>query len=727
MKKSAVKNTGKKTLLIFNTVFMIFMLFSFLLDGILSKGWWIRSIENQWTDARIYLPKFVSVFFTTGAGDYRYGIGKTYNKEADPKISIIAIDGHTVKKYGYPFKRKYYARLIEKLTGLGAGSIGFDVMFFDKDREDPASDRLFVEAVKKAGNVAALVAMDAESGQLLYPITGLGEASRYISYPNVDNTLESNGQVRKVTLFNPEIAYKNLRIKSRCTSECESINLPLLAVATYAMHAKKPLPEIEKERGTDPVFINFRVPVDRPSHPGWPESERAGKKSEMQTTNSVYRYVSVADILENRLSKDEKAAIKDGVMLVGSTALGAFDHYPSVFFPTWPGVEVHANTIDNLRNGDFLKPVSSWLIFAICLLLMWLPAFMSRYSIKTTSFIMAGIVILLAVVNFALYLRLYNMAYLTIVISLMIPFLFMTVHKAIVEGREKKWIKNTFGQYLSPKIVEVITRDPSKLTLGGEKRDMTAFFLDIAGFTTMSEKMTPEQLTQMLNNYLSGFTDVILKHDGVVDKYIGDCIMAFWNAPLDQKDHRKLACLAAVDCMGEITRLNAELTQFNVKPSARIGLNSGPMVVGNMGSKMRLSYTVMGDSVNLASRLEGANKFFHSRIMASEYTYDEAKDFVEARSLGQIRVVGKAIPVKVYELLARKGGLDAKTAGLAAAYNEGLEHFYKSAYEKAQKAFKAALAVEPKDGPSAFYLELAEKYSEAAPGDWDGTFNLTSK
>ena len=717
MGKTPKKKTGKNTLLIFNIFFTLFILFSFLMDSMLSKGWWMRAMENKWEDFRIYMPFYAKAFLTTQPGDYTFGIGAKYNKPADPRISIAAVDGYTVKKYGYPFKRRLYAELIRKLEGLGVRAIGFDVLFFDKDREDPASDGVFVSAVKKAGNVSALVAMDTDG--INYPIPGLGEASKYISYPNVDYTLESNGQVRRVYLFDPEISYDSLKINKRCKDECKGINLPLLAAATYAIYNKMPLRDMELVYGRSPVYINFRYPVDRNFHPGWPQSERKGADGKELSGSAVYRYVSVADILENRLAPEEKTALKDGIILVGSTALGAYDHYPSVFFPTWPGVEVHANVIDNLLNRDFLRSVNRWWVVLLCLLLMWMPFFMAKVSIKISTFVAAGTLALMMVLNFLFFFHLYNLPYLTPALSLIVPFLFMTVYKAIVEGREKKWIKSTFGQYLSPKVVEIITKDPSRLSLGGEKRDMTVFFLDIAGFTTMSEKMTPEQLTKMLNNYLSGLTDVILKHDGVVDKYIGDCIMAFWNAPLDQKEHQKLACLAAVDCMDEINRLNKDLTEFDVKPSARIGLNSGPMVVGNMGSRTRLSYTVMGDSVNLASRLEGANKYFHSKIMVSEYTYDAAKDFIEARQLGQIRVVGKAIPVKVYEPLAHKGKLSAGGKKLLEAYNEGFAAFYKGAYDKA--------GADAQDGPSRFYLELSEKYSAAVPGGWDGTFNLTSK
>jgi adenylate cyclase len=203
--------------------------------------------------------------------------------------------------------------------------------------------------------------------------------------------------------------------------------------------------------------------------------------------------------------------------------------------------------------------------------------------------------------------------------------------------------------------------------------------------------------------------------------------MAFWNAPVDLKNHRTNACLAAVDCLAVNDRLNAEAKDKSILPHFRIGLNSGPMTVGNMGSKNRFSYTAIGDAVNLASRLEGANKFFHSRIMASEDVFNEAKDLLEARYLGQIRVVGKAIPVKVYEPLARKGGASPEIVKMLRLYGAGIENFYAGKYKESGKDFQAALEARPGDGPSQFYLELAEQYAKETPKDWDGSFNLTSK
>ncbi|MEA3306257.1 MAG: adenylate/guanylate cyclase domain-containing protein, partial [Elusimicrobiota bacterium] len=355
------------------------------------------------------------------------------------------------------------------------------------------------------------------------------------------------------------------------------------------------------------------------------------------------------------------------------------------------------------------------------------PYFLRKYSALTIFIPVLAATVFIYYLNIYLFTRDVKFLFVGPLIGLWISFLTIIVHKAFTEGKEKAWIKNTFGQYLSPKIVKVITDDPSKLKLGGDKRDLTVFFLDIAHFTTISEKLSPEELTAMLNKYLSGFTDIILKYDGVVDKYIGDCIMAFWNAPLDQDKHRTLTCLAAIDCMAELDRLNTSTVEGGERPDIRIGLNSGPAVVGNMGSNTRLSYTVLGDTVNLASRLESANKFFGSKIMVSEFTYDEAKDEVEARFLGRIRVVGKDLPVKVYELLSKKGELSSEMSNLLEEYNKGLDLFYKFDYKNAQTHFNKALKLNAQDGPSDYYKNLAQEYIENPPENWDGVITLKGK
>ena len=689
-------------------------------------------LDSYWNDFIVRLPnKLASVNIFSDKYNDTFLFGKYINKTANPKITVTALDDYTLSRYGWPIKRRYYGELVEKLNRLGVKSIGTDVLLFEPDRDNPANDLRYVEAVKKAGNVVNLIGVDQYTWEITQPIKGLAGASSYIAYPNVDIALDPDGYVRKYwPFYKPRPAengayeyftYGRTGIKNlRCAKACGNVKIASLGMAVYADYSGKSMAELEM--AYDGInILNYRYPFKRKLHPGW-------HKEDLKSTLSSYRHLSAADVLEGKLSQEEKDALKGGVTLIGATALGAFDHVPNPFMALYPGVEVHATFIDNALGNDFRKNMGEFYVAMLILALPWVPVMMRRFSLKAMVAVSVSTMAVLAVMDVVLFSNLVVMPFISVMGAFFIPFAYITVDKGLAEGREKKWIKNTFGQYLSPKVVEIITRDPSKLTLGGEKRDMTVFFLDIAGFTSMSEKLSPEQLTALLNKYLSGLTDVILKYDGVVDKFIGDCIMAFWNAPLDQKDHRRLACLAAVDCTVELARLNGELDDSAIKPSFRIGLNSGPMVVGNMGSSTRFSYTVLGDSVNLASRLEGANKFFHSRIMVSEDTYEGAADAVDARCLGRVRVVGKAIPVKVYELLAHKGKLDAVRTKVLAAYNAGFEDFHKGGFAEAARAFKTALAADPNDGPSAFYLGLAEKYSAGgAPGGWDGTFNLTSK
>ncbi len=715
---------SKKVVYIFGAVLSALMLFTMIFEWAVPRGGWLRALNNAWSDFRVNSPVyFAALSSESDKNDFSYGFGDLINKPGDPRIVIAAIDNHTLNNLGYPFKRKYYGQMIAALNRLGAKVIVMDVFTVDPDKSDPQSDAEYIGAVRRAGNVISSMAFDRWNGSFQIPIKGLPEASRYVAIPNMDKSLSSDNKVRNVFLFDPDGTYSLAREKGlkfgASSKEYAEINLAGLSPAAYAIFKNESLSSVWAKFGTEQYALNFRYPVVRKSHPGWSKED--------QTDFSVYRWVSVLDIIQGKLSPEEKAAIKGGIVFVGSTAIGAYDHYPSPFMPNLPGVEVHANALDNMLNGDFLRPVNGWLVAAVVLLLIWLPIWLRGRSVSLISAVVGMVLLTAILLDYYLLHRVYSFMLANLVVAVSFPFIFVTVYKALIEGREKKWIKNTFGQYLSPKVVDLITKDPSKLSLGGEKREMTAFFLDIAGFTTMSEKLAPEELTAMLTHYLSGLTDVVLKHDGTVDKFIGDCIMAFWNAPLDQKDHRRLAVLAAVDCQAEMRRLNETLTQYEIKPACRVGLNTGPMVVGNMGSKTRMSYTVMGDPVNLASRLEGANKFFHSKIMVSGNTFEGLQDQFDHRELGSIRVVGKAIPVKVYEPFARKGEADADVKAMLPHYEAGLQKFRKGDFKAAQKDFKAALEARPGDGPAQFYVDTCAQFAKELPKDWDGAFNLTSK
>ena len=651
-------------------------------------------------------------------------------KEPDPRISVVAITDEAMSKYGYPLPRQLYARLMEKLNVLGVKTMVFDVLFVDP--REAASDQELVRATRKAGNVIHAMAIQpamvqgAVVNEKMLPIKGLSEASFLTASVSVDRTLDQDGYIRRVLLFSDESdGVYDSDLGSGCKN-CEGLPIPSLAAAAYAHYTGAPIRKLyENFGGASTRWLNFTSVQEAEESPGRKDKPRVEKYL------SLYQQISIVDILDGTLSEGEKEKLKGGVAFVASTALGAaYDQYPSPFQAQTPGVMFHANSLDNLLNDNYLKVLDRRWLLALMLFFIWLPALWFRASEGVAALLIFSILAVWSVTFAFLYAGGIKAEYVMPSAGLLGSFVILTILRVVIEDREKRWIKNTFAQYLSPKVVEVLVKEPDRLKLGGEKRDMTVLFLDIAHFTTISEKMDPESLTNFLNKYLSALTDVILKNDGVVDKYIGDCIMAFWNAPLDVKRHRYMGCLSAIECQAAIAKLNDELTDFAMpeKPAIRVGVNAGHMVVGNMGSNTRFSYTVIGDEVNLASRMEGANKYFGSSIMISESIYEEAKADIEARPLGRVRVVGKNIPIAVYEPLAKKGELSEAKGKMLAAYLEGHELFHKRDFSGAAKAFAAALEAVPGDQPSKLYLKNAQDFLAAPPPQsWDGVFNLTSK
>ena len=297
------------------------------------------------------------------------------------------------------------------------------------------------------------------------------------------------------------------------------------------------------------------------------------------------------------------------------------------------------------------------------------------------------------------------------------------------EMGEKTMIREMFGQYLSPKVVEELVDDPSRVRLGGEEREMTAYFSDIAGFSSISEKLTPSQLVQALNEYLTEMCNIIVSYDGTVDKYEGDAIISFWGAPIAQKDHARLACHASIEMSKRIIELEDTWASAGIPElKVRMGLNSGPMVVGNMGSAQRMNYTIMGDAVNLAARLEGANKAYGSHMMISERTYQACENQVDVRELDTIRVVGKKEAVTVYELLDKKNETLSPMSDLVVQFSDALIKYKNRDFFSAKELFDKCLNIISADGPSRVYSERCALYLESPPPlDWDGVFTLTEK
>jgi adenylate cyclase len=451
-----------------------------------------------------------------------------------------------------------------------------------------------------------------------------------------------------------------------------------------------------------------------------------------------YLQYSMADVIHGSVPAD---AFRDKIVLVGGTALGIGDLRNTPFQKQnsgYMGVEVHANILDNLLHSaephrtflirgfrEEMVDIGFIIFFGVGLGL-WFGR--SRPLVATlTLMVVLGAFLWFVYYGFAHWGRWYSFVIpaTTLVGSYASIISFRVIH----EEREKRKIRKTFSQYLSPGVIALIEKDPRKyIRPGGEVRDLTVMFSDIRDFTALSEGLTPDDLVHLLNQYLTVMTDILFSNLGTLDKYIGDAIMAFWGSPFPQQDHAYRACCCALEMIAGLEELNRKWAEQGRRQIAiGIGINSGPVNVGNMGSDKRLAWTVMGDNVNLASRLEGMTKQYRSRVIISESTYSQVAHQFVAREVDRIRVKGKKQPVVIYQLLARISERD-NYATLLQRFNAALEVYRSQNWQEAAGKFGELLAAYPDDGPTQVLLQRCLEFTEEAPDpDWDGVYVMKSK
>ncbi|HEX4923899.1 MAG TPA: adenylate/guanylate cyclase domain-containing protein, partial [Bdellovibrionales bacterium] len=439
---------------------------------------------------------------------------------------------------------------------------------------------------------------------------------------------------------------------------------------------------------------------------------------------------SANEIVEETVDKAE--FFKDKIIIFGATAVGIYDLRVTPFEENYPGVETHANLVDNMLRQDYLRPHPDehlYMIAAILAVGLLLSFALSRLGAAP------GLLLTLLFLGLMWFVDKFYMFKNGILVSVIFPallisslYVVLTFYKYLTEERKKKAIKGTFEKYVSPAIVAEVLKDPSNLELGGKKQRMTVMFSDVRGFTTISEKLDPQALSAMLNKYLTPMTELVFKNKGTLDKYMGDAIMAFFGAPIHYPDHAKMGVQCALDMIALLPKMNEEFAQRGLPPiDIGIGLNTGDMSVGNMGSETVRSYTVMGDAVNLASRLEGINKQYGTRIIVSEFTFGEIKDEFICREVDWVRVKGKLQPVRIYEVIARKGAI-AKNPALLEWFEKGFSAYHSQNWGGAIDCFTEALNVDPDDAPSKLYLQRSSAYRESPPPkDWDGVFEMKTK
>ena len=445
----------------------------------------------------------------------------------------------------------------------------------------------------------------------------------------------------------------------------------------------------------------------------------------------TFPHYSMADILSGEF---KPGTFKDKIVLVGGTAQGLFDTVNTPFETGYPGPEVHANVLDSILKKDFLTSPQWSSIFdllAILLAALALGLVLPKLS-AVYGLIFAAIVLGAEVgMNYFFFTKGLWLNLIYPIISVILIYIGVTIFRYITEEREKRKIKGAFTKHVHPSVVEEMLKNPEMLKLGGQKKMLTVLFSDIKGFTTISEQMDPDALIELLNEYLTPMTDLVFKYDGLLDKYIGDAIMALYGAPLEIEDHALKACrtgLEMLEKLKELRRMWAEKDPAIPRVDCRIGLNTGVIVVGNMGSQDRFDYTAVGDDVNLASRLEGAGKEYDTNIIIGEATHEQVKEEMVCRELDLIEVVGKTRPVHIYELLGENGQTSKDQVQLANAFRKGLRAYRGQQWDSAAKIFSQINGYYPEDGPTKVFLRRVAEFKKNPPlKDWDGVYVMTSK
>ena len=437
---------------------------------------------------------------------------------------------------------------------------------------------------------------------------------------------------------------------------------------------------------------------------------------------------------------------KDMAFFYGLTATGTHDLNPTPFGAREAMLGVHVNVFNTILTQNFLDRLPQCANTLIMLVLGILVGILiPRFKALPGAGVIFVILSVYVVGAFGAFIKMgYWIDVLGPVATLILGYLSITIYDYVQKEKEKEFVQGAFGHYLDPKVIDQLVENPEQLgQLGGDQRVMTAFFSDVASFSTISESLTPVELVELLNEYLTEMCDIIGDHGGTIDKFEGDAIIAFYGAPLKTDDHAVKSVLAAVDMQARITELREnwvetgkmeELREMWIEQGrgdffhVRMGINTGEMVVGNLGSNSRVDYTIMGDSVNLAARLEGAGKAYNVATMISETTYRAAREVIDVRKLDSLRVVGRDEPVRVYEILGRAGEVAEKKMEVVEMYQAGLGLYKERQWTEAISTFENGLQIDPLDGPCRVFMERCQEYMQAPPPeDWDAVHVLDSK
>lgn len=692
----------------------------------------------------------------------------TMSNTVDPRIVIVDIDEASLVKEGWwPWSRERLALMLDNLfEKYQVKVVGFDIVFAEAQREEglalveqlasnqladnaqlaallPSlrqqlnSDAAFAVSMQNRPVVTGFVFKPAEDGEIIgvLPRPVLGEDANTAKLTFV----EAGSYTGNLPIFQNAAAAGGFFDNPTVSPDGVYRRVPLLQSFNGAVYQSLALAVFRAANGWPPVTFRFysddsanwnnldleyvevgetRIPVDKDvavyvPYRGYMHS---------------FPYVSAAKVIAGTAPED---VLRGAIVLVGTSAPGLFDLRVTPVGETYAGVEVHANLISGLLDErikyhpEYTRGIHATLLIFLAAFLTWVFA---RFSLMLG--VLASLLTLVALVvgNLAAW------SYANFIIPLASPLLFTValfvlhmVYGFFIESRGKRQLSGLFGQYVPPELVDEMARDPAAYSLEGESREMTVLFSDVRNFTSMSEGLSPTELTRLMNEYLTVMTQVIHEQRGTIDKYIGDAIMAFWGAPLIDNDHAEHAVESALIMSRAAAKLRKGFKERGWPPlRVGIGLNTGPMNVGNMGSKFRMAYTVMGDAVNLGSRLEGLTKEYGVEILASESTREQAPGF-QFIELDRVRVKGKEKPVAIFEPIGPRSAITGEQKQQLVRHKQAMLYYRQQNWDSAEREF-FALQQASKKPVYALYLNRIAQYRNNPPGaDWDGVTRFATK
>lgn len=656
------------------------------------------------------------------------------------RLALVAIDQPTFDSLAYPIDRAYYAQLIEKLNILGAKQIVFDILFTGPSNS-PVSDSVLKQAIIEARNVVLCGELSLiHHAGISKPIITLIPPHPSVFPPDgnwglINDLFDQDGVVRRYPLF---------------LSGSDTARISL-GMTVFALERGATVSDTNFNRSGDFYFDGMAIPRIQ---------DLSSTLLNYYGPAGTFPTYSLIDVIQgaydlaamwDAMSEEEKEIMRSTgmdslfkenpfegkIVLVGASAEDLQDNKITPFFSSsnkrrTPGVEVHANALQMFADGTFIRPIPLSLVLLGVLIGSMAMFFIGRHATHWSGIVVV-IGLFIAITAGSYYLLASHGLWLKqipLLAAVGLGYPTNLLYRFIHSQREKAMIRGMFSQYLPKSYVQLLIQNPEMLKLGGERRRMSMLFTDVAGFSTVSEKLTPEELVALLNEYLTAMSRVVSENDGMVDKYEGDLVMAEFGAPIWNPDHAVQACRTGLVMQKRLAELREKWrSEGRIELHSRVGINTGDVIVGNMGSAEKFDYTVMGDAVNLASRLEGANKEYGTTIMIGHNTWLDVKDKFVTRPLDLLRVVGKLEPVAVYELLAERID-EVRPEKLKAVeiYCQGIEIYRQAKFAAAKDIFLKALEADPTDKPSKVYYERCDLYiANPPPADWDGVWTLHSK